>query len=294
MTPNKPEVERLAQCLRRVPLPIKAAALFGSYARGEHVADSDMDILVASEELSAKRQRRGKEAALIKQYCPLGTPLDVLLLTPDECSANFRNHNPLFLDIASEGLIVFDTDNLLHDLFEQTRTHIREKNIRKIPDGWLFPVLFREPSYLSPTSNKDFALVMLQDAMRDHDIGGLLAKAGYYDKGVYHFQQATEKALKAALVCLGAFKKSHFVAQSLLEIAEAAEIPEDQRKKLIDAGTVALEIEPEVTWSRYPGLIDDSLWVPAMEYGPDDAAEAGRRAFTVLSLSREFVSWWFE
>ncbi len=34
--------------------------------------------------------------------------VDILLLTPDEAHHNFLNHNPLFLDIAEEGIILFD------------------------------------------------------------------------------------------------------------------------------------------------------------------------------------------
>jgi hypothetical protein len=40
-------------------------------------------------------------------------PLDVLLLTQEEVVSNFRNHNPLFLDIAEEGFLqpaIFLTD----------------------------------------------------------------------------------------------------------------------------------------------------------------------------------------
>jgi hypothetical protein len=38
-------------------------------------------------------------------------PLDLLLLTKGEVISNFENHNPLFLDIAAEGVVIFDEDS---------------------------------------------------------------------------------------------------------------------------------------------------------------------------------------
>jgi len=39
-------------------------------------------------------------------------PLDILLLTPEEVISNFKNHNPLFLDIAEEGIIILDKNDI--------------------------------------------------------------------------------------------------------------------------------------------------------------------------------------
>lgn len=51
---------------------------------------------------------------------------------------------------------------------------------------------------------------MLCDGQRDFASGTILAKAGYFEKAVYHFQQATEKAMKSVLIIFGAFKKKPF------------------------------------------------------------------------------------
>ncbi|MBC7216794.1 MAG: HEPN domain-containing protein [Candidatus Caldatribacterium sp.] len=37
------------------------------------------------------------------------------------------------------------------------------------------------------------------------DIGNILAKEGYFDKAVYHFQQAVEKSVKAILISFGEY-----------------------------------------------------------------------------------------
>jgi predicted nucleotidyltransferase len=118
---------------------ITAAVLFGSVARETQTKDSDADLLVVAEGLHARRNRRGARAAQIKSLFPK-IPLDILLLTREEVISNFRNHNPLFLDIAVEGLILLDPEDFLSGLMSETKNYIRTKGIRRFGDGWIFPV----------------------------------------------------------------------------------------------------------------------------------------------------------
>ncbi len=67
-------------------------------------------------------------------------PLDILLPTPAEVDSNFRNHNPLFLDIAEDGILILDKDDFLRGLISETREYIRQKGIERFGDGWIFPV----------------------------------------------------------------------------------------------------------------------------------------------------------
>ncbi|MCS7200429.1 MAG: nucleotidyltransferase domain-containing protein [Caldimicrobium sp.] len=62
--------------------------------------DSDIDLLIISKEINTVRHKRHKEVAKIKEHLSLGIPVDILLLTPEECISNFKSHNPLFLDIS--------------------------------------------------------------------------------------------------------------------------------------------------------------------------------------------------
>lgn len=134
----------VASQLNSLPFKIKASVLYGSFARGTFTPDSDIDILFVSDEVNPKKHRRGKDIARIKECLSSGQPLDILLLTSKECLSNFRNHNPLFLDIAWEGVILFDENNFLETLIDETRSYISEKNIKKLSDGWLFPVPDRQ------------------------------------------------------------------------------------------------------------------------------------------------------
>lgn len=134
--------------LKASPINIISAAIYGSWARGTDTEDSDIDILLVSDELAFKKHRRGKEVAQMKGCLSLGTPTDILFLTSDECISNFKNHNPLFLDIAAEGIILMDNNAFLQGLMEETRGYIDSRRLEKLDDGWRFPVLYREPTFL--------------------------------------------------------------------------------------------------------------------------------------------------
>ena len=52
---------RVASRMQSLPFRIKAAVLYGSFARGSFTPDSDIDILFVSDEVNPKKHRRGKE-----------------------------------------------------------------------------------------------------------------------------------------------------------------------------------------------------------------------------------------
>ncbi len=285
--------ERIANGLKNLPVKVRSAAIYGSWAKGTQKEDSDIDILMISDEVNPRKQKRGREIATIKEQLSVYVPLDILLLTTKECLSNFRNHNPLFLDIACEGIVLLDEDDFLKSLIEETRAYISERKLRKLEDGWEFPVTDRVPVYLSNVSNKDFAIAMLTDGERDFEIAVKILEGGYFDKAVYHFQQSVEKAVKAILICFGIFKKTHFVGEILLKELERRELDDNWKKKLVQIARLSSEIEPEVTWSRYPGIDEGILWLPYEEYTEDDANEIKEKCKQAVKAAREFFEWWF-
>lgn len=292
---NQLKIQKLlSERLKKLPLRVISAALYGSWARGLQTEDSDVDLLIVSDDIHPRRHKRGREIALIKEALSIEYPLDILLLTQAECISNFRNHNPLFLDIAWEGIILLDRDGLLKNLMHETRQYIKEKKIEKLKDGWRFPVRYREAVYLSQISNRDFALAMITDGKRDFDIGVALIKEGYYDKAIYHFQQAVEKSIKAVLISFGDFKKTHFVGGILIQRLKDIEIGEEWKEKLTKASKISNELEPEVTWSRYPGIDQGRLWIPYEEYTKEDALEIKEKARIAVEIATDFVNWWFK
>ena len=159
--------KKIAEGLKSSPVKIRSAIMYGSWARGKYTEDSDIDVLLVSDEINPRRHKRGREIAAIKQRLSLDLPVDLLLMTTNECLSNFRNHNPLFLDIAWEGIILLDDAGFLKSLMQDTMAYISDKNLEKLEDGWKFPVADRTPTYLSAVSNKDFAGAMLTDGEND-------------------------------------------------------------------------------------------------------------------------------
>lgn len=287
-------VNVLAEKLQGLSQDIVAAALFGSWAKGKAKEESDIDLLIVSENVHPRRRKRIQDVIRLRKTLSPDLPLDILLVTRKECQENFKNHNPLFLDIACEGIILFDPEGFLQSLIEETRAYIRTRGLVRLPDGWQFPVRFREAVPLSQVTNRDFARAMLLDGQRDLASGIALTRAGYFDKAVYHFEQAVEKAIKSVLIAFGKFKKSHFVSQDLREIARHWDLDREWREKLTTMADIGEEIEPEVTLSRYPALNEGRLFIPSEEYTIEDAQKAQKQAEVVLHIAEEFFTWWFQ
>lgn len=281
--------------LQRALLPFKvsAAVAFGSQVTGLASSFSDFDLLVVAEGINPRRHRRGEEIVEIKKALPI-LFLDLLLLTKSEAISNFANHNPLFLDIAEEGVVILDEGNFVENLMSETREYIRQKGIKKLTDGWAFPVQQGQATPLSKVSNKDFSLAMLKDGERDLAIGKKLAEEAFYDKAVYHFQQAVEKFLKSVLIAKGVFQKTHFVGKVLRRMLETEDFPAIWRRDLLEAADISAGMEPEVSLSRYPGIIGDSLWLPFEEYKKEDADEAYRKSVRAVDIAGRFVKEWFD
>lgn len=280
--------------LKSLPFKINSVVLYGSFARHTQTPDSDIDLLFVSDEITPKRHKRGRDITAIKAVFSLGVPMEILLLTPEECISNFKNHNPLFLDIAWEGIILYDENDFLKNLIDETKNYISTRNITKLKDGWMFPVPERVSVFLSNVSTRDFAFAMLTDGERDFAVGVKIMENGYFDKAVYHFQQSVEKAVKAVLISFGIYKKTHFVGEILLKELEKRTLDENWKEQLSYISKISTEIEPEVTWSRYPGINEDSLWIPAEEYSADDADTIKQKCGRCLKTTQDFLGWWFQ
>lgn len=271
---------------------VTGAVIFGSTARGTAACSSDLDLLVVCDGIHPKPHRRGEEIARIKRHLP-GLALDILLLTPQEVESNFRNHNPLFLDIAVEGIILIDRGGWLECLMGEVRGYIKQRGLKKTDHGWIFPVSPRVPTPLSRVSNEDFSVAMISDGRRDYQIGLRLMQDGFFDKAVYHFQQAVEKCVKSILIALGIFEKTHFVGAVLRANLSAEIVPAEWREKLEELAEISEGIEPEVSLSRSPGIIQDRLWLPFEEYEREDAEKAEQKARHALATAEKFVDEWF-
>jgi uncharacterized protein len=78
--------------------------LFGSTARGEADADSDLDVLVIKETLEPFVQRLETMARL----CPPGVHADILVYTPEELQRMVEDGNPFILRALEEGKVIYE------------------------------------------------------------------------------------------------------------------------------------------------------------------------------------------
>lgn len=272
-------------------IDIISIAVFGSTAtRGEYTG-SDIDILVVADGISDDIVQRIPDIVRIKKALNLGLPLDILLVSKDECISNFRNHNPLYLDIAIDGKIIYD-DSFLEALIKETKEYISFNNIHHKDGTWSFPIEDRTITYLSSVSNREWALSWLADGRRDLLAASHLMDAALHEKSVYHCQQAVEKAIKAVLAVWGEFRKSHFVAETLRLECENHELNE-WKEKLLKIADIADITEPQVSLSRYPRLVNDTIWRPYEKYNVEIAREHIKNTRFVIETVVGFIEWWF-
>lgn len=129
-------VKRLKRFLKENLVSI---VLFGSVARGEAGEGSDIDLLVVAKDFEPFRSRFDvfneieKELRTTKEYRELkreklGTLISPVPLTPEEIKKN----PPILLDIVTDGIILYDTNNFMRDCLTNLKKRLEEKGARKM------------------------------------------------------------------------------------------------------------------------------------------------------------------
>lgn len=102
----KEVVQYFTDCLKEKGLKVSKIIVFGSQARGTATEESDIDIVIVSEDF--KRKNIFRRADLTK-YAEIQTikkfmvPLDIITLTPEE----YKNKTTLLAEYPHEGEVVF-------------------------------------------------------------------------------------------------------------------------------------------------------------------------------------------
>ena len=103
-------VRFFGECLTQRAVRISQLILFGSHARGAANEESDVDVLVVSEDFRDKgiferaRLIGGPERATIRRHL---VPLDVILMTPEE----FNSGASLLAQAARSGMVLLGGTN---------------------------------------------------------------------------------------------------------------------------------------------------------------------------------------
>jgi predicted nucleotidyltransferase len=107
---DKPEVEavlrQLLEVLIREYHPEKVI-LFGSYASGEPHADSDVDLLIIKNTDLPFYKRGGQVRKLIRRVRG-SLPMDIIVLTIPELSAQLERGNVFLEQVLREGEVLFE------------------------------------------------------------------------------------------------------------------------------------------------------------------------------------------
>lgn len=110
-----------------------SVVVYGSVARGTFKEDSDVDILVVCEGFPKKIPKRIDlfvdktfEIAVEK-----GVRISVMPLSVDEAKCN----QPIYLDMAYEGIILHDKDGFIEDVLKKLRKKLEEMGAERVKYG---------------------------------------------------------------------------------------------------------------------------------------------------------------
>ncbi|HYN44819.1 MAG TPA: nucleotidyltransferase domain-containing protein [Candidatus Limnocylindrales bacterium] len=119
-----------------------SVVLYGSMARGEVTKDSDIDLLIISDNLPKERSRRqdmfmemekesDEEVKKIYEKWGCYPYISPILKTKDDA----RNLSPLYLDMLTDAKILYDKDDFFKKILEKLRLELKSLNARKIKVG---------------------------------------------------------------------------------------------------------------------------------------------------------------
>jgi len=112
-------------------------AVFGSVARGTATPESDIDILIISENLPNGRMKRVRQFLDMETKILTGLKdssrilLSPIFKTPQEASKG----SPLFWDMTEDLIILFDRKDFLKQLIDKIRRQLNANKARKIFRG---------------------------------------------------------------------------------------------------------------------------------------------------------------
>jgi predicted nucleotidyltransferase len=107
--------------------------LFGSCARGDATAASDIDVLVVAEGFPRSLAERRRELLDLYRQAPgaaarVAVAWSLVTKTPDEA----RAHSPLYLDMVEDARLIVDREGFFANVLEGMRVRMRELGSRRV------------------------------------------------------------------------------------------------------------------------------------------------------------------
>jgi predicted nucleotidyltransferase len=116
-------VRRFASCVKR-RLGRVAVVVFGSYARGDFNAWSDIDVFIV---VDKDLPRNPLERLNLLEECIREEPLiEPMIMTVKEAMQNLAKHNPLIIDVVRNGIVIIDDLNIIEKMRETFKVHKRK------------------------------------------------------------------------------------------------------------------------------------------------------------------------
>ena len=129
---NKAFLEAVVNCFKEyLGNKLVSMVLFGSRARGDARQASDYDLFIVAKDLPAKPFRR-----LLFIRSPLKGQFEeklcIIAKTPEEVQSTFPS---FFLDLALDGIILFDRDKFFRDMQKKTKEIIAQAGLQRKKDN---------------------------------------------------------------------------------------------------------------------------------------------------------------
>ncbi|MBN1656690.1 MAG: toxin-antitoxin system HicB family antitoxin [Deltaproteobacteria bacterium] len=120
--------EFLERVLRGLPQLPMALLLFGSFARGDHGAGSDIDLLIVLE--TGIRPTREMYRTLEKSvdFSSFSYPVNPALVSLPESA---RSAGSLWLEVALDGVLIWEKDSRVSDFIRDVRRQIASGEVRR-------------------------------------------------------------------------------------------------------------------------------------------------------------------
>ncbi|MFN8453741.1 MAG: nucleotidyltransferase domain-containing protein [Anaerolineae bacterium] len=85
--------------------------LFGSYAYGKPDQHSDLDLLIVKETDKSPFQRRVEVGRIVQDQNRM-TPIQPLVITPEELREQITKGNPFLIEIIQKGEVLYDANRI--------------------------------------------------------------------------------------------------------------------------------------------------------------------------------------